>query len=59
MSYVLIVILATSYGAVHTEKAGGPYASYQECAEDAFGRIESMRPLYPDMLIKWECQRRD
>lgn len=58
MSYVLIVTLATSFGAVNTYNAGGPYDSYQACAEDAFGRIESMRPLYPDMLIKWECQRK-
>lgn len=57
MSYVLLVTIATTFGAVRTDKAGGPYASYQSCVEDAFGRIESMRPLYPDMLITWECQK--
>lgn len=56
MSYVLLVTIATTFGAVHTDKAGS-YPSYQACVEDAFGRIESLRPLYPDMLITWECQR--
>ena len=55
-SFVLTVTIISSFGAVHTDRVG-TYSSYQSCAEDAVGRIESMQPLYPDSRIKWECQR--
>ena len=50
MSYIL-----TSIGAVDAQRIDGGYQTYQQCAEDAVRRIESLRPLYPDDEIKWQC----
>lgn len=55
MSYVLIVTIISSFGAITTDKTPG-YSSYEDCATDAVGRIESMRPFYPDSKIRWDCQ---
>lgn len=58
MNYVLLaIIIHSSIGAVEVQRAGDGYPTYQACAEDAVGRIESLRALYPDAKIKWDCQK--
>ncbi len=57
--FVLIVTIVSSFGAVDTQRIDGGYQTYPECAADGVGRIESMRPLYPDADLRWQCQRGD
>lgn len=58
MSYVLIAtIIHASIGAVDTQQIGSGYQTYQQCAEDAVARVESLRAIHPDSEVKWECQR--
>ena len=58
MSYVLILTVIHSFGAVvDTQRVTG-FASYQDCAEHAVAWADSQRPLNsPDARLRWQCQR--
>jgi hypothetical protein len=58
MSYVLIISIISTYGAVNTQRLPG-FDNYQSCASFAVDWAESQRPLHPDEQLKWECQRSD
>jgi hypothetical protein len=57
-SFVLIVSIITSYGAVTTQHQNG-FASYRECATHAVAWAESQRSLHPDSELRWHCERGD
>jgi hypothetical protein len=57
MSYVLILIVISSFGAVDTQRVPR-FDSYQSCAEFAVAWADSQRPLNsPDSHLRWHCQR--
>jgi hypothetical protein len=57
--YVLILSIISAFGSVDTQRVGSGYQTYQQCNEDAVGRVESLRPLYPDAHLRWHCERGD
>ena len=56
MKYALMLIIASNNvtGAATTQHFG-TFDSYQRCVEAAVGQIESLRQLYPNATIRWEC----
>lgn len=57
MSYVLILTIITSYGAVATQKVHG-FSSYDDCVARAVSWGDT-QPVNPGDQIKWDCQKEE
>ena len=54
LTYVLILTITTSSGAVSTHKEQAN--SYSTCVEQGMAWAETQRPLHPDDSVRWDCQ---
>jgi len=54
LTYVLILTITTSVGAVSTQKEHAN--SYSDCVEHGMAWAETQRPLHPDDAVRWDCQ---
>jgi len=57
LTYVLILTITTSLGAVSTQKE---YANtYSNCVEHGMAWADTQRPLHPDDTVSWDCKLAD
>jgi hypothetical protein len=57
LSYVLILTITTSLGAVSTQKE---YAnSYSNCVEHGIAWADTQRPTHSDDTVSWDCKLAD
>jgi hypothetical protein len=56
MSFVLVLTMITSFGAVTTQQVTG-FDSQQSCAAFAVAWADSQRDLNPLVTLRWDCQR--
>jgi len=56
-TYVLILTITTSLGAVSTQKE---YANtYSNCVEHGMAWADTQRSLHPDDTVSWDCKIAD
>jgi len=56
MTYALIVITVTSYGAVNTQHVADDFADYQSCASFAVAWTADL-PQHQGDTVQWHCER--
>lgn len=57
MKFALMVMFLAHgiSGGVHTQRYG-VFDDYQSCADAGVSQVETLRPIYADKEIRWECQ---